>query len=83
MAINSSCCIAKCSKLLTSLSDITAEKPILVKELTQDECQSEKGEEEMEVDSDEQDEEGKAKTVGAFANTLSTLNALRPGTKYI
>lgn len=33
----------------------------------------------MEVDSDEQDEEGKAKTVGAFANTLSTLNALRPG----
>ncbi|XP_059824681.1 PAX3- and PAX7-binding protein 1 isoform X2 [Hypanus sabinus] len=60
-------------------SIITAEKPILVKEPAQDDCQSDKGEEEMEVDSDEQDEEGKSKTVGAFGNTLSTLNTLRPG----
>ncbi|XP_067897181.1 PAX3- and PAX7-binding protein 1 isoform X2 [Heterodontus francisci] len=60
------------------VSNVTVEKP-LVKEPVQDDGQSEKGEEEMEVDSDEQDEEGKAKAVGAFANTLSTLNALRPG----
>ncbi|XP_060689719.1 PAX3- and PAX7-binding protein 1 isoform X1 [Hemiscyllium ocellatum] len=60
-------------------TDVTVDKPALVKEPVQDDGQSEKGEEEMEVDSDEQDEEGKAKAVGAFANTLSTLNALRPG----
>ncbi|XP_069744876.1 PAX3- and PAX7-binding protein 1 isoform X1 [Narcine bancroftii] len=64
------------SQVLTS---IAAEKPVLVKEPVQDDCPSDKGEEEMEVDSDEQDEEGKAKNVGAFANTLSTLNTLRPG----
>ncbi|XP_051870804.1 PAX3- and PAX7-binding protein 1 [Pristis pectinata] len=63
----------------SQVSIITAEKPILVKEPVQDDCQSDKGEEEMEVDSDEQDEEGKSKPVGAFANTLSTLNTLRPG----
>uniref|UniRef100_UPI00398ED117 PAX3- and PAX7-binding protein 1 isoform X2 n=1 Tax=Pristiophorus japonicus TaxID=55135 RepID=UPI00398ED117 len=63
----------------SQVSNVTAEKPALVKEPVQDDGQSEKGEEEMEVDSDEQDEEGKTKTVGAFANTLSTLNALRPG----
>ncbi|XP_067849290.1 PAX3- and PAX7-binding protein 1 [Heptranchias perlo] len=62
------------------ISNVTAEKPTLVKEPVQDDGQSEKGEEEMEVDSDEEhDEEGKAKAVGAFANTLSTLNTLRPG----
>uniref|UniRef100_A0A4W3JF84 PAX3 and PAX7 binding protein 1 n=1 Tax=Callorhinchus milii TaxID=7868 RepID=A0A4W3JF84_CALMI len=45
-----------------------------------DDGQSEKGEEEMEVDSDEEhNEEGKSKPAGAFGNTLSTLNALRPG----
>ncbi|XP_038657586.1 PAX3- and PAX7-binding protein 1 [Scyliorhinus canicula] len=63
----------------SQVSNVTVEKPVLVKESVQDDGQSEKGEEEMEVDSDEQDEEGKAKAVGAFTNTLSTLNALRPG----
>ncbi|XP_078416306.1 PAX3- and PAX7-binding protein 1 isoform X1 [Cetorhinus maximus] len=67
------------SDVNSQVSNVTVEKPALVKEPVQDDGQSEKGEEEMEVDSDEQDEEGKAKTVGAFANTLSTLNALRPG----
>ncbi|GCB70578.1 PAX3- and PAX7-binding protein 1 isoform X2 [Scyliorhinus torazame] len=63
----------------SQVSNVTVEKPVLVKESVQDDGQSEKGEEEMEVDSDEQDEEGKTKAAGAFTNTLSTLNALRPG----
>ncbi|XP_072369515.1 PAX3- and PAX7-binding protein 1 isoform X1 [Scyliorhinus torazame] len=67
------------STAFSFLADVTVEKPVLVKESVQDDGQSEKGEEEMEVDSDEQDEEGKTKAAGAFTNTLSTLNALRPG----